>query len=71
MAALLDGGDRAAPDTLAARAGVPAYRIHGTMTALRRLLQVEGYPVITMDPDGRTIHLNRALLIEQFELEPR
>jgi hypothetical protein len=33
-------------------------------------LQVEGYPVITLDPDGRTVHLNRALLIEQFELEP-
>lgn len=67
---LLAGGDRATLDTLAARAGVPAHRITGTITALRRLLQVEGYPVITVDPDGRTVHLNRALLVEQFELEP-
>lgn len=71
LGTLLAGGDRATLDTLAARAGVPAHRITGTVTALRRLLQVEGYPVITLDPDGRTVHLNRALLVEQFELEPR
>ncbi|MFG1952682.1 BREX-2 system phosphatase PglZ [Micromonospora sp. NPDC048830] len=68
---LLAGGDRATLDTLAARAEVPAHRIAGTVTALRRLLQVEGYPVITLDPDGRTVHLDRALLVEQFGLEPR
>lgn len=71
LGTLLAGGDRATLDTLAARSGIPAHRITGTVTALRRLLQVEGYPVITLDPDGRTVHLNRALLIEQFELEPR
>lgn len=69
LTTLLRGGDRATLDTLAARAGVPAHRINGTITALRRLLQVEGYPVVTLDPDGRTVHLNRALLVEQFELE--
>ncbi|MFI9642544.1 BREX-2 system phosphatase PglZ [Micromonospora sp. NPDC051925] len=71
LGTLLAGGDRATLDTLAARAGIPAHRITGTVTALRRLLQVEGYPVLTLDPDGRTVHLNRALLIEQFELEAR
>ncbi|GIF65222.1 hypothetical protein Ais01nite_32570 [Asanoa ishikariensis] len=69
--ALVDGGGRATLDTLAARAGVPAHRITGTITALRRLLQVEGYPVLTIDPDRHTVHLNQALLTEQFELEPR
>ncbi|MFC5925837.1 BREX-2 system phosphatase PglZ [Micromonospora vulcania] len=68
---LIAGGDRATLDTLAARSGVPAHRINGTVTVLRRLLQVEGYPVITVDADGRTVHLNRKLLIEQFELEQR
>ncbi|RZT80384.1 PglZ domain-containing protein [Micromonospora violae] len=71
LTTLIAGGDRATLDTLAARSGVPAHRINGTVTVLRRLLQVEGYPVITVDADGRTVHLNRALLIEQFELEPR
>ncbi|WP_422773846.1 BREX-2 system phosphatase PglZ [Plantactinospora sp. WMMC1484] len=65
---LLANGDRAALDTLAARAGIPAHRINGAVTALRRLLQVEGYPVLTLDRDGQTVHLHRDLLIEQFEL---
>jgi hypothetical protein len=48
---------------------VPAHRIGGTVTALRKLLQVEGYPVLAMDPDGRTVKLDVALLVEQFGLE--
>ncbi|MER7164662.1 BREX-2 system phosphatase PglZ [Micromonospora sp. NPDC000207] len=68
---LIAGGDRARTDTLAARAGIPAHRITGAVTALRRLLQVDGYAVVTIDPDGRTLHLDRKLLVEQFELEPR
>ncbi|ATL66674.1 BREX-2 system phosphatase PglZ [Nocardia terpenica] len=73
VAALLDvlvaRGGRATLETLAAQAGVPAHRIAGTVTALRKLLQVEGYPVVEMDPDGQTVKLDRDLLIEQFGLE--
>lgn len=73
VAALLDvlivGGGRATLETLAAHADVPAHRIQGTVTALRRLLQVEGYPVLTIDPDGETVVLDQSLLIEQFGLD--
>ncbi|HEX5543373.1 MAG TPA: BREX-2 system phosphatase PglZ [Micromonospora sp.] len=69
VGALLGGGGRATLDTLAARSGVPAHRIGGAITALRRLLQVEGYPVVTLDPDGRTVLLDKELLVEQFDLE--
>jgi hypothetical protein len=65
---LLAGGGRASLDTLAVHAGIPAHRITGTITALRKLLQVEGYPVVTIDPDGTTILLDEALMIEQFHL---
>jgi hypothetical protein len=68
VGALLAGGGRATLDTLAVRAGIPAYRITGTVTALRKLLQVEGYPVITFDPDGQTVLLNKELMVEQFHL---
>ncbi|TDC00434.1 BREX-2 system phosphatase PglZ [Micromonospora fluostatini] len=71
LTTLIAGGGRARMDTLAARAGIPAHRITGAVTALRRLLQVDGYAVIRLDPDGRTLHLDEGLLIEQFELEPR
>ena len=69
LGVLLAGGGRATKDTLAARAGVPAHRIAVAVTALRRLLQVEGYPVIEVDPDGQTVKLDEALLREQFGLE--
>ena len=68
---LLTSGNRASLDTLAARAGVPAGRITLTVTALRKLLQVEGYPVLSIDPDGTTVKLDVELLIEQFHLDAR
>ncbi|APE37125.1 alkaline phosphatase [Nocardia mangyaensis] len=68
LAALLAGGGRATMDTMAAHAGVPAHRITGTVTALRKLLQVEGYPVLDIDADGQTVKLDTALLCEQFQL---
>ncbi|WP_412747213.1 BREX-2 system phosphatase PglZ [Krasilnikovia sp. MM14-A1004] len=70
VGALLAGGGRASLDGLAAGAGIPAHRIVGVITALRKLLQVEGYPVLTIDPDGQTAKLDVPLLIEQFELQP-
>ncbi|WP_239090705.1 BREX-2 system phosphatase PglZ [Asanoa iriomotensis] len=69
LRALVASSGRSRLDTLAAAAGVPAHRITGTVAALRRLLQVEGYPVLTVDPDGQTVVLDTALLAEQFGLE--
>jgi hypothetical protein len=40
----------------------------GLIAALRRLLNVEGYPVLTLDEDSDTVTLNRALLDRQFQL---
>jgi hypothetical protein len=70
LTVLLAGGGRATMETLAAGAAVPAHRIGLTVTALRRLLQVEGYPVLEVDPDGVTVKLNLTLLVEQFGLDP-
>jgi len=69
LSVLLAGGGRAPLETLAADANVPAHRIGGTITALRKLLQIEGYPVLEVDPDGVTVKLDVALLAEQFHLE--
>ena len=68
LSLLLAGNGRATLDTLAAHAGIPAHRIRGSVTELMRLLQVEGYPVLTIDPDGLTVKLDTALLVEQFQL---
>ncbi|EEP73861.1 LOW QUALITY PROTEIN: bacteriophage resistance protein pglZ, partial [Micromonospora sp. ATCC 39149] len=69
VATLVAGNGRATLETLATRAGIPVHRVTGTFTVLRRLLQVEGYPVLSLDPDGRTAKLDIALMVEQFGLE--
>ena len=71
LSALLAGGGRSTMENLAAHASVPAHRITGVVTALRKLLQVEGYPVLTIDADGQTVKLDEGLLVEQFHLDVR
>lgn len=68
LSALLAAQGRARIESVAADADIPAHRIHLTITALRRLLQVEGYPVLDVDPDGHTVILDERLLREQFHL---
>jgi PglZ domain len=68
LSALVAARGRARIESVAAEAGIPAHRIHLTITALRRLLQVEGYPVLDVDPDGQTVVLDQRLLREQFQL---
>ena len=71
VTALEGGGGRAHRDTLAAAAGVAAVRFDSTIVALRRVLNVDAYDVVYTDPDGVTIHLDGALLTQQFALGGR
>ena len=65
---LLQRGGRAHRDTLATAAGVANVMIDATLAALRRLLNVDSYSVISIDSDGVTVVLDERLLREQFEL---
>jgi hypothetical protein len=69
VSALIAGGGRAHRDTLASAAGIPASTLAGLLAALRRVLNVDGYPVIDVDPDQVTVMLDEGLLREQFRLE--
>lgn len=68
IASLIAGGGRAHHDTLATAAGVAAHTFSGLLAALRRVLNVDGYPVIDLDPDRVTVVLDLQLLQDQFEL---
>jgi hypothetical protein len=68
ISVLLAAGGRVRIDSLAAESKIPAHRIAPTIAALRRLLQVEGYAVLDMDPDGQSVVLDERLLREQFQL---
>jgi hypothetical protein len=71
LRALLGAGGRLPEDALAGVTEIPVHRLRGTMTALQRLLNVEGYEVVGYDPDGVTVVLDLPLLREQFELARR
>lgn len=66
LRALLARGNRAHRDTLASAAGIPAAAIEPTLAAIKRLLNVDGYPVVEQDADLVTVKLDEALLSEQF-----
>lgn len=51
---------------VATRLGVPAFRVDGALSQVRQLLNIEGYNVVGLDPDGQTIVLDVGLLREQF-----
>ena len=42
--------------------------LHPSLAALRRLLNVEGYPILPVDDAADTVELNRPLLEKQFDL---
>jgi hypothetical protein len=53
---------------LAQKIGQPELRINGILAAMRRLLNVEGYGVLSVDDASGTVSLNSELLRVQFEL---
>jgi hypothetical protein len=65
---LLSRGGRATRPTIAAHLGLPPFRVAGQLTVLRTLLNVDAYPVLSIDEASDTVELNVELLRAQFEL---
>lgn len=61
-------GGKLTAAALAARLEVPQFRLGGIVSALRRILNVEGYDVLSVDDASETVELNRELLDTQFGL---
>ena len=53
---------------LAQCSGEPEIRLPGLLAMLRRILNVEGYPVLVVDETSGTVRLNFDLLRTQFDL---
>ena len=47
---------------------LPAFRLASVLQAVRRLLNVDGYSVISVDDASETVTLNKDLLEAQFDL---
>lgn len=68
LRAILQRGDRAHQDTVAATAGIATSDLGQRFAAVKRLLNVDGYEVLKLDSDGVTYRVDVVLLREQFEL---
>jgi hypothetical protein len=56
-------------DALARICGIPVMRLTGTLAALRQVLNVDGYPILTVDENSGDVKFDRALLAGQFDLK--
>lgn len=68
LAALDDRGGKLTRAALVQRLGLPAVRVHGIVAAMRRLLNVDGYDILSVDDTSDTVALNAEMLRVQFEL---
>lgn len=56
-------------DVLASILGLAPAKFDSTLSVLRRVLNVDGYDVISLDLDDETVRIDTALLSDQFGLE--
>lgn len=68
LQSLDERGGKLTRTALANRLGLPLMRVGGVLSALRRVLNVDGYAVLSVDESSDTVELNRDLLGVQFGL---
>jgi hypothetical protein len=69
LKAIDERGGRMLKKALAQKIGQPELRMNGIIAAMRRLLNVDGYGVLSMDEASQTVMLNLDLLKVQFGIE--
>lgn len=68
LEALAERGGKLSRNVLAARLSLAEVRMGGLLSAVRRLLNVDQTPVLTVDEASGSVELNIALLQQQFNL---
>jgi hypothetical protein len=61
-------GGKLTSGALAVATSYPAMRLRGLLAVVQRVLNIEGYAVLTRDDASDTVELNRELLKRQFDL---
>lgn len=69
LSTLEEHGFTAMQERLATDMAVPAFRLPGIIRVAQRMLNVDGYSVLSYDQGSGTITLDLALLKKQFELD--
>jgi hypothetical protein len=66
---LLARGGVAPGDAFATALGYLPFRVRGLVSTLQEALNVDGYAVVTFDPLGKQVRLDREKLEQQFEVK--
>ena len=66
LATLDDSGGVAPLSVVAERAGEPQHRANGFLTLLQRIFNIDGFEVLALVDDGRTVRLDLPRLRQQF-----
>jgi hypothetical protein len=69
LALLVNAGDQISEGELARRCSVQDYRVIGLVVRLGEVLNHDGYTVIEHDRTGQQVRLNRARLVQLFEVK--
>jgi hypothetical protein len=69
LLASLDGaGGRLSATALARKLGMPLFRLRGLLVIVQRVLNIDGFAVLSRDEQSDIIELDRDLLLRQFDL---
>jgi len=71
LLSLSERGGKLSRAALAQRLSLPEVRLGGMLSAVRRMLNVDQSPVLTVDEAAGTVELNMTLLVQQFGLAAR
>jgi hypothetical protein len=66
LTALDARGGKLTKPALARAIAYPLFRMPGLLSNVQRVLNVDGYPVVAVDAESDTVHLDRELLLVQF-----
>ncbi len=65
---LAEGGGQQMTGALVQALGIPSIRMNGFLAGVQKLLNVDGYPVLSIERATKTVKLNVESLKTQFEL---
>ena len=68
LMALDRSGGKLTSTALARAIDYPMLRLRGLLAVMQRILNIDGYAVLTRDETSDSVELNRGLLLRQFDL---
>lgn len=70
LVAVQQQGGKLTSTALARKMNIPPFRLSTTLAAIQRVLNVDGYSILTKDDASDSVVVNTALLCIQFGIEP-